>query len=244
MHYNKSQEKGSVTETILLDQSMDRPQPIVNTSIDSFHQNPNINQDVETKILFTGPENTNNAFARELITQFNQAENRIVIDHMYFHPSQEIFDALVNAANRGVAITLLTNGYDENSPMSHKAFGPRNRFNYIALNKAPQKTHQKNIKIYDFKVPKTTLHKKVIVVDDTVIAGSSNFGYKSLGSNSDHEINFIAKNASFAEQTLATIQVDCDEQHARSISISMLKNFTIPEFIRTASHSLMGFLIG
>ncbi len=242
MHYNKSPEKGSVPEKILLDQSMDRSQPIVTTSIDSFHQNLNINQDVETKILFTGPENTSNAFAQELIMQFNQAEKRIVIDHMYFHPSQEIFDALVNATNRGVSITLLTNGYDEDAPISHKAFGPRNRFNYIAFKNAVHKNHQKNIEIYEFKVPKTTLHKKVIVVDDTVIAGSSNFGYKSLGPNSDHEINFIAKNASFAEQTLATIQVDCDKKHARSIS--MLKNFTIPEFTRTASHSLMGFLIG
>lgn len=242
MHYNKSQEKGSVTEEILLDQSMDRSQPIVHTSIDSFHQNSNINQDIETKILFTGPENINNAFAQELITQFNQAEKRIVIDHMYFHPSQEVFDALVNAANRGIPITLITNGCDENSPMSHKVFGPRNGFNYIGLKDAIHKNHQKNIEIYEFKVPKTTLHKKVIVVDDTVIAGSSNFGYKSLGPNSDHEINFIAKNSAFAEQTLATIQVDCDKQHARLIS--KLKSFTIPEFMRTASHSLMGFLIG
>ncbi|MGL4540521.1 MAG: phospholipase D-like domain-containing protein [Candidatus Rhabdochlamydia sp.] len=243
MHYNKSQEKDSVAEKILLDQSIDRSQPIVNTSIDSFHQNAPI-PDVETKILFTGPENTNNAFAQELIRLFNQAKKHIVIAHMYFHPSQEVFDALVNAANRGVAITLTTNGYDENSPMSHKVFGPRNRFNYIALKNAVHKNHQKNIKIHEFKRDKTTYHKKVIVIDNIVIAGSSNIGSKSLYSNSDHEINFIAKNATFAEQTLETIQVDCDKQHARLISISMLKNFTIPEFTRTASHSLMGFLIG
>lgn len=245
MYYNNnSKENGSVTKEILLDQSIDRSQPIVHTYIDSFHQNPNINQGIETKILFTGPENTNNAFAEELITQFNQAEKRILIDHMYFHPHQDVFDALVSAANRGVAITLLTNGYDENSPMSHQAFGPRNRFNYIAFKNAIHENHQKNIEIYEFNVPKTTLHKKVIVVDDTVIAGSSNFGYKSLGPNSDHEINFIAKNAKFAERTLANIQVDYDKKHARVISISRLKNFTIPEFMRTASHSLMGFLIG
>lgn len=243
MHYNKSQEKDSVAEKILLDQSIDRSQPIVDTSIDSFHQNPNINQNVETKILFTGPESINNAFAQELITQFKQAEKRIVIDHMYFHPSQEVFEALVGAANRGIPITLVTNGYDKNSPMGHKAFGPRNRFNHLAFKNAIHKNHQKNIKIFEFNVPKTTLHKKVIVVDDTVIAGSSNFGYKSLGPNSDHEINVIAKSATFAEQTLEAIRVDCDEKHAKSTT-KLKKNLTIPELARTIIHSLTGFLIG
>lgn len=242
MHYNKNQEKGSVTEKILLDQTIDQPQPIVNTSIDRFHQNANSNQDVETKILFTGPENTNNAFEKELIMQFDQAKERIVIDHMYFHPSQAVFDALVNAANRGISITLITNGYDKNSPIGHKAFGPRNRFNYLALKNATHEEYQENIDIYEFRVSQNTLHKKVIVVDDTVIAGSSNFGYKSLGPNSDHEINFIAKSSSFAEKTLEAIAVDSHENHSKRTST--IKRLTIPEFARTVIHSLSAFLIG
>lgn len=241
MHYNKSQEKDSVTEKILLDQGINQPQPIVDTMIDRFHQSSNLNQDVETKILFTGPESTNNVFEKELINQFDQAKEHIVIDHMYFHPSQAVFNALVNAANRGILITLITNGYDKNSPMSHKAFGPRNRFNYLALKNAIHKEYQKNIGIYEFKVLKTTLHKKVIVVDDTVIAGSSNFGYKSLGPNSDHEINFIGKSPSFAERTLATIAVDYHEKYSKT---STVKRLTIPEIARTIIHSLSAFMIG
>ncbi|HEV3270100.1 MAG TPA: phospholipase D-like domain-containing protein [Candidatus Rhabdochlamydia sp.] len=241
MHYNKSQEKGTVTEKILLDQGINQPPPIVDTMIDRFHQSSKLNQDVETKILFTGPENTNNIFEKELIMQFDQAKERIVIDHMYFHPSQAIFDALVNAANRGIAITLITNGYDKNSPMGHKAFGPRNRFNYLALKNEVHKEYQENMNTYEFRVPQTTLHKKVIVVDDTVIAGSSNFGYKSLGPNSDHEINFIGKSPSFAERTLATIAVDYQEEHSK---ISTAERLTIPEIARAIIHSLSAFMIG
>lgn len=241
MHYNKSQAQNSVTEKILLDQAINRSPPIVDTKIDLF-QNSNINENVETKILFTGPESTNNVFEQELIMQFNQATSRIVIDHMYFHPSQTVFDALVHAANRGISITLITNGYDKNSPISHKAFGPRNRFNYIAFKNAVHKEHQKNINIYEFKVHKTTLHKKVIIVDNAVIAGSSNFGYKSLGPNSDHEINFTAKSASFAKQTLAAIQLDYHEKHSKPTS--KVTKLTIPELARTIIHSLSAFLIG
>ncbi|QZA58438.1 phospholipase D-like domain-containing protein [Candidatus Rhabdochlamydia porcellionis] len=242
MHYNKSQEQGSVTEKILLDQAINRPLPIVHTRIEQFHQNSNMNKDVEAKILFTGPESINNVFEQELIMQFDQATSRIVIDHMYFHPSQVVFDTLVNAANRGIPVTLITNGYDKNSPMGHKAFGPRNRFNYIAFKNAVHKEYQENIDIYEFKVHKTTLHKKVIIVDDTIIAGSSNFGYKSLGPNSDHEINFIAKSASFAEQTLEAIKVDYRENYSKSTS--KLTRMTIPELARTVIHSLSAFSIG
>ncbi|KAG6559343.1 Cardiolipin synthase A [Candidatus Rhabdochlamydia oedothoracis] len=242
MHYNKSQEQGSVTEKILLDQAINRSSPIVHTRIEQFHQNLNMNKDVNTKVLFTGPENTNNVFEQELIMQFDRATSRIVIDHMYFHPSQAIFDALVNAANRGIPVNLITNGYDKNSPMGHKAFGPRNRFNYIAFKNAVHKEYQEHINIYEFKVHKTTLHKKVIIVDDTIIAGSSNFGYKSLGPNSDHEINFIAKSALFAEQTLEAIKVDYQENHSKPVS--KVTRLTIPEFVRTIIHSLSAFLVG
>lgn len=241
MHYNKSQEEGSVTEKILLDQAINRSSPIVDTKIEQFHQNSNMNKDIEAKILFTGPESTRNTFEQELIMQFDQATSRIVIDHMYFHPSQAVFDALVNAANRGIPITLITNGYDKNSPMGHKAFGPRNRFNYIAFKNAVHKEYQENIEIYEFKVCKTTLHKKVIIVDDITIAGSSNFGYKSLGPNSDHEINFIAKSASFAEQTLEVIKVDYQENYSKPSKTTRL---TISEVARTVIHSLSAFLVG
>ena len=242
MYYNKSQEKGSVAEEILFDQAITQPQPIVNTRVDPFHQNTNVCPDIETKILFTGPEDKSNAFAKELIEQFDQAKKRIVIDHMYFHPSEEIFNALVNAANRGVSITLITNGYDKHSPIAHKAFGPRSRFNYIALKSAVNKEHQNNIKVHEFRVRKTTLHKKVIVVDNTVIAGSSNFGYKSLVTNSDHEINFVVKNASFAEKTLEVIAVDLTAKYAKLVS--NLKNLTFFELFRANIHPLIGFLIG
>ena len=241
MYYNKSQEKDSVVEKILHDQIADQPQPVVDTMIHRFHQSLHLNQDVEAKILFTGPERTNNVFKKELIRQFDQAEKRIVIDHMYFHPNQAIFHALINAANRGIAITLITNGLDKNSPMSHKAFGPRNRFNYLALKNVVHQKYQKNIDVYEFKVAKPTLHKKVIVVDNTVIAGSSNFGYKSLGPNSDYEINFIANSSSFAENTLAIIAVDCDVKYSKA---STIKRLTIPELARSIIHSLSAFLIG
>ena len=193
---------------------------------DLFQVDPRLapSQYSQTRIYSTGPENNENYFEESVLEKFNQARESITIDHMYFHPTQRIFDALVAAANRGVQINILTNTKGKFAPNSHKAFVPRNRYNYKSILKALPESKRSNVNIFEFggefeNTPKqTTLHKKVIVVDNEwTIAGSSNLGYKSFQLMADHEINFISLSRKLANETLHVIGQDISmEREARN----------------------------
>ena len=209
-------------------------------SLPEFARDPRRTENIRMKILSQGPQDSKSTFARELLKQFANAHTEIVISHMYFHPSQEIFDALVAAANRGVRITILTNGVYPGSPKSHDFFAPRNRYNYIALRNAVLPEFQDNISVYEFTQPKRGFHKKIVVVDrETVIAGSSNFGYKSLVTTSDDEINFTAKSRGFAKEVLETFETDV--RHSTEVDdFTLTADVTRSAFI----HRFLAPLIG
>jgi len=103
---------------------------------------------------------------------------------------------------------------------------------------------RKNISIYEFRVNKTTFHKKIFVIDDTVISGSSNFGYKSLVTCSDHELNFIAKSKKLAKKTLKVHKVDVAHSHKITHPLSRYWSLSLGEYGRAVLHRLMAPLIG
>lgn len=181
----------------------------VKTYIQEFHQSKKCVTKTPTKIFCSGPEHDINQFEKEIICRIKKAKTRIIVDHMFFHPSTGVMNALIDAANRGVKIKIITNGYHLNkSPKGHQYFGPRSRWNYCWLKNHVHPEAKKNIDVYEFKVKKTTLHKKIIVADDYVISGSSNLGYKSLVTMSDHEINFVTKSKNLANQVASITEVD------------------------------------
>lgn len=179
------------------------------TYIQEFHASSS--KDCSTKILCTGPEHVKNRFEQELIKSFREAKDSITISHLYFHPSKVVMQELIAAGKRGVKIKIITNGNGKNCPFLHHFFAPRNRYHYSQIVNALEEKLKKNVEVYEYAVDMTTFHKKVIVVDDTVIAGSSNFGYKSLVTMSDHEINFVTKSKEFADRTLKILETDIDK---------------------------------
>lgn len=163
----------------------------------------------DVKVFCMGPEHVDNPFEAELVDQFDKATKRIVINHLYFHPTQKVFDALVRAANRGINVYIVTNGFESSaSPLSHKLFGLRNQYNCAQLVRAVDKKAKQNIDIREFKVKSVTLHNKVVVVDDYLITGSSNIGYKSLVTMSDHEICCVVKNSQLADLSVLRAYID------------------------------------
>ena len=65
-----------------------------------------------------------------------------------------------------------------------------------------------NVHVFEFDVPYTSYHKKVIVFDqETTLLGSSNLGIKSLNS-SDYEINLKVISQEFSESILRNIEND------------------------------------
>ena len=213
----------SVAKNLLLDEAKGKEHPKVKTNITEFHKK--CNRGCQTKIYCTGPEHVNNPFERELVKRIQHSKKRIIVDHMYFHPSPKVMQALIEAANRGVKIKIITNGYNEKaSPRGHQFFAPRNRCNYAYLKNNVNPEARKNIQVFEFKVRKTTLHKKVVICDDYVISGSSNLGYKSLVTMSDHEMNFVTKSKKLADQS-AKIALEVDAKVDYQVDGKEVKGF-------------------
>jgi len=182
--------------------------------ITGFDSNESVSQDVEMRVYSTGPEMEKSAFSAAILKRIKSATRDIYIDHMYYHPTQEMEQALVDAANRGVKIHILTNDNQNFSPAGHKLFGRRNRYNCHRLFQQIASENRENLSVhfYGQKYPNTprntSIHKKMIIIDDYVIGGSSNFGYKSTVTMSDHEINFISKSKEMAKRAIDVFEED------------------------------------
>lgn len=171
--------------------------------------------DGQCEIICSGPEMVGSPYGERVMEEVEKATESIYIDHMYFHPTRELEDLLVKKVNEGVKLFVVTNGAESFTPKGHLAFGPRSRYRVASIAARVNESCRKNIEMYEFGQPydntpkNTTLHKKVMVIDrKVVVAGSSNLGYKSTVTSSDHEINFVMSSEAFAEQTIAVIEED------------------------------------
>ncbi|MCB1072368.1 MAG: hypothetical protein KDK96_04605 [Chlamydiia bacterium] len=148
------------------------------------HQGRNLAEDVT--FYSTGPDSTENNFAKDLIEDIDRAEESIHIQHMYFHPTEDLLASLKRAADRGVAIEICTNRTGPDMPVSHEFFVELSRSNWKSLYGGKSNPR---LKIFEFNIANTTYHKKVVMIDQKVVyLGSTNLGEKSLNMN-DHEIN-------------------------------------------------------
>lgn len=216
------------------------PAEEVTTKLERFDRH---HQEGTMKVLFSGPEQPSGTsdFAKAALEEINAAKEEIVINHMYFHPTPEIRNALIEAAKRGVKIKIITCGVHSTCPNGQKVFGPRNKYNYSYLVKHLPPEFRGNVEVYEYTQRKKGLHKKVIVFDgETVLAGSSNFGYKSLVTSSDHEVNFLAKSKDFAAETLKV----CDVDIAHSRKIADPGKISFSEVRRAGFHRVLAPLVG
>jgi hypothetical protein len=165
-------------------------------------------QNVPVRTFFTGPEDRESDWQKTLLNRIEGATHRVVIDQMYFQPPTKLLKAIADAANRGVQVTIVTSTGGKLAPRSDRFFGPRNRYNLYSLYSAVKKQNRKNLEMHAFFQAKNGLHKKVVIVDDYVLAGSSNMGTKSLELTGDHEMNFEAHSHKLAEKTLEIVNKD------------------------------------
>ena len=182
------------------------------TAVPSLDFNSDRVDRLEMKLYSTGPDHAKNSYLEALIDLVNRARAKITIAHMYFHPPQELIDALVKASERGVKIELITNSKDKKAPLAHRFFVDLAQTKYAQLlaGKNPE-----NIKIYAFYRDNTTYHKKAIVVDDRYTAfGSSNLGTKCLDHRPhDYEFNGIADSEGLAAKTMDVLRKDIALSH-------------------------------
>ncbi|WP_330926238.1 phosphatidylserine/phosphatidylglycerophosphate/cardiolipin synthase family protein [Candidatus Sororendozoicomonas aggregata] len=170
----------------------------------------------QCQVFSSGPEMGESEFNRHMIETIRSAKDVIYVDHLYFHPTKEIRELLAEKVNAGVKLTIVTNGSKSHAPTANKAFAPRSKYEIAKMLSNIDKDKRHNVNVYEFghkEAASINLHKKVIVADDKVLAGSSNFGYKSLVTSSDHEINFLMESKDFAQKTIDAIEQDFKKPH-------------------------------
>lgn len=212
----------------------------IKTRVPNFDTSTKKCDDATFRVFASGPEHDSSKFAEKLENKIKKAQNQIVINHMYFQPTSAIMNALIDAAKRGVKIKIITSGVYKDCPNSHLVFGPRNKYNYAYLVRSLSESEQKNVEVYEFQQKKKGNHKKVIVIDDMVIAGSSNLGYKSLVTTSDHELNFFARSQKFADETLKI----CDLDIQFSQKVDNPTAMSVRDCFKAFMHRIMAPLIG
>ena len=189
----------------------------------------------DIRMIYQGPEQPSGstALASTLLYYTRRAQRKIVIDHLYFAPTDEILDALIAAVNRGVAVEIITAGVTKNCPNGQKFFGPYNEYRCSNFIESVDPEYRDNIHVFLYQQRKKGLHRKVIVFDGRfVVAGSSNFAYKSLYAASDHEVNFIADSRELARDTLKV----CEEDKRFSVEVGT-KKFSPREMLQIGLYS-------
>ncbi|MCH9609345.1 MAG: Cardiolipin synthase [Chlamydiales bacterium] len=171
----------------------------------------------EIKLLAGGPFSKPNPITEEYCRLIERAEKEILIGNLHFYPTSPIFDALKNAANRGVEITILTNGMNRSSPLCTTHFCWANRINYLPIlmgrsyliwekkkceGDLPQKGH-----IYEYFAKQCLYRKKIMLVDQKeLLIGSYNLGTRSA--TEDFEMVIVIDSPKLAAEAVERYRKD------------------------------------
>ena len=192
-----------------------------------FESSPNLRalKSDQIKIFIGGPHQNQNAISEEYLRLIQEAREEIIISNLYFCPIDSIFNALLDAVNRGVKLTVITNGVGDVAPLYTQFFCWANRMSYVpaiygsafhfwdAWSMASKPL--KNTRIYEYHVKDVLLHKKIMIVDEKVsLVGSYNLGVRSdMG---DYEM-VVRMNCPEIAADLKRVQ-EKDLRHSREIS--------------------------
>jgi phosphatidylserine/phosphatidylglycerophosphate/cardiolipin synthase-like enzyme len=182
------------------------------TAIAFFDENEETSHDTKVYAVISGPRMRLHTIGNMYIHLISNAASSIDIGNMYLFPPHSIYDALMKAANRDVALSVVTNGSHDDfsvSISSRSMYGHLNRLNYFPLMAGTHfKFHelftakealQKNTRVYELNLPGVLLHKKIMTVDNRYsLIGSYNLGLKS--ENADYEVAAIIESSKTATQ--------------------------------------------
>ncbi|WP_100332506.1 phospholipase D-like domain-containing protein [Bacillus xiapuensis] len=140
----------------------------------------------------------NGELEKKLISCIRQAKRSIFIGTPYFIPTKPVFDQLLNALERGVAITILLPGHADH-PLVKQASYPylRRLLDY------------ENVRVYFFE--NGFFHAKIINFDDRIVdIGTANFDQRSQLTNEECNC-FIFSTAFIKEQVKPVIEKDISQ---------------------------------
>jgi phosphatidylserine/phosphatidylglycerophosphate/cardiolipin synthase-like enzyme len=147
-------------------------------------------QSCQINAVIGGPHQQQSEITNHYIQLIEEAEEEIIIANLYFCPVEPIFNALLGAVNRGVKLTILTNGLSDIAPEYAKFFCWANRIHYVPMLYGStfhfwdvlsvSTMPVKNTRIYEYYLKDILLHKKMMIVDHKrSVIGSYNLGFRS-----------------------------------------------------------------
>ena len=156
-----------------------------------------------------------------LLLAISAAQHSIIITNPYFVPDDEMLDALVEAANRGVRVAILVPG-----EIDHDIVKPARRREYGRLLPA-------GVEIYVYQP--ALLHAKTVVIDGRwSTIGSANFDNRSFALND--ELNVVIYNTDvagdleriFADDLGQSKKVEYQKWQRRGVVERLLEIFSAP----------------
>ena len=193
-----------------------------------FDQNSDTAHDIKAFAVIAGPRMQLHTIGNMYEQTIKNAKHSIDIGNMYFFPRKTIYEELMNAVNRNVALSVVTNGLREDSSLNNISidmYGYINRLNYFPIMAgrhysmwemfSSYNADKGNTEVYELKLPSILYHKKVMTVDGRYsLIGSYNLGMKS--EDAAFEVATIIDSPIIAAQMKAVL-VD-DQNHSEKIS--------------------------
>ncbi|SPN73570.1 cardiolipin synthetase,cardiolipin synthase [Chlamydia serpentis] len=166
----------------------------------------------KVRVVLGGPHDKQpNPVTQEYVKLIRAARSSVKLAHMYFIPKDEILNALIDVTrNHNVHLSLITNGCHDLSPSITRPYAWGNRINYFALSYGSrypiwkkwfclQLQPYERLSIYEFAIWETQLHKKCMIIDNSIfVIGSYNLGKKSDAF--DYESIVVIESAEVAEK--------------------------------------------
>ncbi|MFD0863837.1 cardiolipin synthase [Sungkyunkwania multivorans] len=148
------------------------------------------------QFVASGPDSNYSAIMQQYIMLINLAEDYICIANPYFIPSIAVIEALKMAALSGIKVKVLVPRKSDSSLVKHSMFS------YF------EELLSANIEIYLHR--EKFLHSKMMVIDDEIVSvGSSNFDHRSFEQN--FEANAVVYDSIIARLVKEDFQNDCSE---------------------------------
>lgn len=187
------------------------------TYLESLETHPDYLRDVSVQVFLSGPRRQMHTSGAVYYHLIQRAQNRIDLGQMYFFPVNEIYEKLVQAAKRDIAISLITNGIRPNAMKTTYFYGPMNRYRYAPImfgrtfkfneKSLAQSLPPKSTRIYEFKRQNVVYHKKVMVVDNRYsVIGCYNLGQKS--EYADYELTLVIDSEKAAQVFIEVLEED------------------------------------
>ena len=196
----------------------------------SFDENPETAHDVSAFAVIAGPRMQLHTIGNMYEQTIKNAKQSIDIGNMYFFPRKTIYEELMKAVNRNVALKVVTNGLREDNALNNISidlYGYMNRMNYFPVMAGRHysiwemfssvNADRGNTEIYELKLSSVLYHKKVMTVDDRYsIIGSYNLGMKS--EDAAYEVATLIDSPLIASQMKAILADD--QAHSEKISFT------------------------